>query len=101
MCGMALRSEQFLREWRIGSLGLPLSDRMDRSGDYDMAPSRREGQGFNRQPLPKLRPAVHEMIGRRLRLHYEELQQQPLPDRLSELLEQLDDAADVPAPRQN
>ncbi|MFN4140337.1 NepR family anti-sigma factor [Aestuariivirga sp.] len=55
-----------------------------------MAPFRREGQGFQKQPLPKLRPAVHDMIGRRLRLHYEELQQQPLPERLSALLEELD-----------
>ena len=59
-----------------------------------MAPFRREGQGYQKQPLPKLRPAVHEMIGRRLRLHYEELQQQPLPDRISELLEQLDGPED-------
>jgi hypothetical protein len=63
-----------------------------------MSPSRREGQGFQKQPLPKLRPAVHEMIGRRLRLHYEELQQQPLPDRLSELLQQLDAPDNEPGP---
>lgn len=75
---------------------------MDRSGDFDMAPFRREGQGFQKQPRPKLRPALHEMIGRRLRLHYEELQQQPLPDRLSKLLKELDDADPDPAPpRQN
>ena len=55
-----------------------------------MAPFRREGQGFHRQPLPRLRPAVHDMIGRRLKLHYEELQQQPLPERLAELLDALD-----------
>jgi hypothetical protein len=67
-----------------------------------MAPFRREGQGFQKQPLPKLRPATHEMIGRRLRLHYEELQQQPLPDRLSALLEKLDRRQEEPAsPRQN
>lgn len=65
------------------------------------------GHGFHKQPLPRLRPAVHEMIGRRLRLHYEELQQQPLPGRLAELLKELEaqsaDAPDVePAlPRQN
>lgn len=63
-----------------------------------MAPFRREGQGFQKQPLPKLRPAVHEMIGRRLRLHYEELQQQPLPDRLSELLKELDGPESEPGP---
>lgn len=63
-----------------------------------MAPFRREGQGFQKQPLPKLRPAVHEMIGPRLRLHYEELQQQPLPDRLSELLKELDSPQPKSAP---
>ncbi len=61
-------------------------------------PSRREGHGHNSQPLPRLRPAVHEMIGRRLRLHYEELQQQPLPDRLADLLEQLDRPEQAPPP---
>jgi hypothetical protein len=75
---------------------------MDLSGEFEMAPVRREGQGFQKQPLPKLRPAVHEMIGRRLRLHYEELQQQPLPSRLADLLEQLDAPEDDPAsPRHN
>lgn len=64
-----------------------------------MAPFRREGQGFHRQPLPRLRPAVHEMIGRRLRLHYEELQQQPLPDRLAELLQELENIKGEPAPQ--
>ena len=101
MSGVALRSELAFERVADRPQGLPLSVRMDRSGDYDMAPSRREGQGSHRQPLPKLRPAVHEMIGRRLRLHYEELQQQPLPDRLSELLQQLDEPADVTTPRQN
>ena len=62
-----------------------------------MAPFRREGQGFHKQPLPGLRPAVNELIGRRLRLHYEELQQQPLPGRLEELLRELEAAAEDPA----
>jgi len=67
-----------------------------------MSPLRREGQGFHRQPLPRLRPAVNDMIGRRLRLHYEELQQQPLPDRLADLLDQLDALPEEPqAPRRN
>ena len=67
-----------------------------------MAPFRREGQGFHKQPLPRLRPAVHEMIGRRLRLHYEELQHQPLPDRLAELMLELERSDGEPArPRQN
>ena len=63
-----------------------------------MAPFRREGQGFHRQPLPRLRPAAHEMSGRRLRLHYEELQQQPLPERLAELLRELENTPSEPAP---
>jgi len=42
------------------------------------------------------------MIGRRLQLHYEELQQQPLPDRLSELLDELDRRLEAPvSPRRN
>ena len=59
----------------------------------------REGQGIRGQPVARLRPAVHEMIGRRLRLHYEELQQQPLPDRLADLLEELDRMEDAPPPQ--
>lgn len=77
-------------------------DEMDSSGDCNMAPIRRQGQGFQRQPLPRLRPAVHEMIGRRLRLHYEDLLQQPLPARLADLLETLESADVEPArPRRN
>lgn len=55
-----------------------------------MAHGGRGGQGYQRQPLPGLHPGTHDMIGRRLKLHYEELQIQPLPDRLSALLEELD-----------
>lgn len=59
-------------------------------------------QGFHKQPLPGLRPAVHEMIGRRLRLHYDELQQQALPSRLAELMRTLEDMPEEPAePRRN
>jgi hypothetical protein len=75
---------------------------MDSSGEFDMTPLRREGQGFHRHPPARLRPAIHEMIGRRLRLHYEELQQQPLPGRLAELLKALDRTSGEPAePRRN
>jgi hypothetical protein len=67
-----------------------------------MTASRREGQGFHRQPLPRLRPATHDLIGRRLRLHYEELQRQPLPARLADLLERLDAMPEeAAAPRRN
>jgi hypothetical protein len=71
---------------------------MDRSGEFEMAHGGREGRGYQRQPLPGLRPGVHEVIGRRLKLHYEELQAQPLPERLSDLLEQLDHADDDELP---
>jgi hypothetical protein len=63
---------------------------MDRSGDFVMAHGRRGGQGYQRQPLPGLRLGVHDVLGRRLKLHYEELQLQPLPERLAELLDELD-----------
>ncbi len=62
-----------------------------------MAQGRRGGRGYQRQPLPGLRPSVHDVIGRRLKLHYEELQLQPLPERLADLLEELDRAPDDPA----
>jgi len=70
---------------------------MDRNGEFDMSPFHREGKGLHKQPLPQLRPAVHEMIGRRLRLHYGELQEQPLPGRLVELLRELDEPREEPA----
>jgi hypothetical protein len=67
-----------------------------------MAPGGRDGRGFQRLPLPGLRLGMHEAIGRQLKLHYEELQAQPLPDRLSDLLEQLDRADDgKPPPRRD
>lgn len=67
-----------------------------------MAAFRREGQGFHKQPVRRLRPAANDLIGRKLKLHYEELQQQPLPERWTELLDELDRSADDPAtPRRN
>lgn len=48
--------------------------------------------------LPKRRPAMHDMIGRKLRVHYEEAQRHPLPARLSALLDLLDQLAEDPAP---
>lgn len=63
-----------------------------------MARFGREGQGFDRQTLLKLHPAAHEAIGRRLKLHYEQLYRQPLPERLAELLDELDRPAEQPAP---
>lgn len=59
-------------------------------------------QNMRRQPINRLRPAVHEMIGHRLRVHYEDLHQQPLPSRLADLMRILDDGPKEPAePRQS
>jgi hypothetical protein len=48
-------------------------------------------------PLPGRRPILHDMIGRKLRLHYEEAQRHPLPARLTALLDILDQMAEDPA----
>lgn len=72
---------------------------MVHSGYLTMARFKRVGQGARTQSGSTLHPDVHEMIGRRLRLHYEELQQQPLPDRLADLLERLDRPEDHPPPQ--
>ena len=56
-----------------------------------MTPRHREGHGLHPPPLPRLRPALHEVVGRWLSLHYAEMRQQPLPSRLATLLRQLDD----------
>lgn len=71
---------------------------MEKSGDVDMCPARRPGQGFH-QPPPRLRPGANELIGRKLRLYYEELQQQPLPERVADLLDELDRSAGDPDKR--
>lgn len=64
-----------------------------------MPHGRRGGQFYQGQPVPGLRPAVHEVIGRRLKLHYEELQLQPLPQRLAALLDELDREAPDGGPK--
>jgi len=67
-----------------------------------MAPFRKEGRGNQGQAMLRPRPALTEMIARRLKLHYEEAQAQPLPRRLDDLLKQLDrpsDAETAPARR--
>lgn len=48
-------------------------------------------------PHSARRSALHDMIGRRLRLHYEEAQRHPLPERLRSLLDILDQLAEDPA----
>ena len=69
----------------------------DSSGDFDMV----SRQNMRRQPFNRPRPAVHEMIGHRLRLHYEELHEQPLPSRLADLMQTLDEGGEEPGePRQ-
>lgn len=42
------------------------------------------------QPHGPLREPVHDLIGRRLKTHYRDIEQQPLPHRFSELLQSLD-----------
>lgn len=49
-------------------------------------------------PLSGRRPILHDMIGRKLRLHYEDEQRHPLPARLRALLDILDQQAENPAP---
>lgn len=49
------------------------------------------------KPLPGRRPVLHDMIGRKLRLHYEEAQRHPLPERLKVLLDILDTLNEDPA----
>ena len=71
---------------------------MERSGDMEMCPARRAEQGLRHQP-PRLRPGANELIGRKLRLYYEELQQQPLPERVADLLDELDRSAGDPDKR--
>lgn len=62
-----------------------------------MASARREDLGFQK-PSPKRRSALQDMIGRKLRHHYEEAQQHPLPSRLTVLLELLDELPEDAAP---
>lgn len=47
------------------------------------------------EPAPRSMsaPPLNDMIGRRLRRHYEDLEDQPIPDRFCNLLEALDRSA--------
>jgi hypothetical protein len=45
-------------------------------------------------PAPTIQPQIQEHIGRQLRALYDDLLNQPVPDRFSELLEQLDRKAE-------
>ncbi len=49
------------------------------------------------KPIPARPSVLHDMIGRKIRLHYEEAQQHPLPARLTVLLDILDQLAENPA----
>lgn len=86
-------STQYLRHRRIQNMG--------NSGVFNMASARREDLGIQK-PFPKRRSALHDMIGRKLRHHYEDAQQHPLPSRLVVLLELLDELPEgAPASRRN
>lgn len=50
------------------------------------------------KPPDQRRLAIHDMIGRKLRLHYEEAQRHPLPARLAVLLDILDQVAEPRVP---
>jgi hypothetical protein len=50
------------------------------------------------KPPQRRRPAMHDMIGRRLRLYYEEAQRHPLPVRLAVLLDILDQVSEPQSP---
>lgn len=75
--------------------------KMVNSRMFETSPVRRKELEF-KNPVPKRRPALHDMIGRKLRHHYEESQQHPLPARLAVLLDLLDQPAeDAAAYRRN
>jgi hypothetical protein len=55
-----------------------------------MALRHHTGPTHEQQPHGPLREPVHDLIGRRLKTHYREIEEQPLPDRFGELLDSLD-----------
>lgn len=50
-------------------------------------------------PVPKLDRQIQARIGEQLRSMYDELLQQPVPDRFADLLRKLDAPPQTPAPR--
>ena len=74
---------------------------MNRSGYSNAPPDRGNVQGFTGHTVRKMRPTVHEVIGRRLKLHYGDIEQQPMPSRIADLLAELDAQDDEPKHRQD
>ncbi len=53
--------------------------------------TKRKGRSRPAQPqLSNVDPAVHELIGRRLRVYFEEVSKEPVPERFVELLSKLE-----------
>ena len=45
---------------------------------------------FDQMNTPTTKPEVYDLIGKRLRVYFEEVSSQPVPDRFMELLSQLE-----------
>jgi hypothetical protein len=56
-------------------------------------PGEREPSGTDKGTKPALLPQLQDHIGRQLRAVYDDVLQQPVPDRFRELMEKLDRAA--------
>ena len=63
-------------------------------GDKKKASNANNASGSVRGMKTPTSPEVSDLIGRRLRMYYEEVASQPVPDRFLDLLKQLDVAAD-------
>jgi len=59
-----------------------------------------DGAGKVQQPSPALVPQIQDHIGRQLRSIYDDILNQPVPDRFRELMDRLDappdDGTDIP-----
>jgi hypothetical protein len=62
------------------------------NGVFDMASRRHEAGKTGLQAWEQRTPTVQEMLGRRLKAQYEQIEQQPLPERLQDLLRRLDES---------
>jgi Anti-sigma factor NepR len=60
----------------------------------DVEKKKRKNQGaslkFDQMNTPTTKPEVYDLIGKRLRVYFEEVSSQPVPDRFMELLSQLE-----------
>jgi hypothetical protein len=88
---LAFQTVQFNRR---GQTATParFTTQMDRNGDFNMASRGQEADPLNLRAWGRRGPSAQEMIGRRLKAHYGEIEQQNLPDNLRELLARLDEA---------